>query len=76
MPVMPDAPVSNAEFHAFQARLFDHLERQFLRIDQRFDVMAARFHEMDGRFDGVFSRFDRFETEYAAIRIALERLEK
>ena len=56
MPVQPDAPVTHGEFQAFQARLFEHLERQVARVDRRFDAVDVRFDEMDARFDDVCAR--------------------
>lgn len=46
------------------------------RLAERIDAAAAGLRlEFNGKFDAFAQRLDRLEAEYAAIRIALERLE-
>ena len=65
MAITPDDPFTHGQFQTFQSRLFDYLERQFQRIDQRFDAMVSRFDELEARVDSLYKRFDRLEAKYA-----------
>lgn len=76
LPVSPDAPLSQGEFQAFQIRLFDHLERNFLRIDHRFDVVDRRFAEMDGRFDEICGLRARVDVLQLQVRNLEKRVDR
>ena len=48
MPSVPDAPLTQSEFHEFQTRLFVHLDRKFAGMDEQFGAIQSK---MKGRFD-------------------------
>ncbi len=52
------------------------MERIGERIESRLDAKISSLrNEMLSNFDAVFQRLDRLESEYAALKAAVERLE-
>ncbi|MGH9092884.1 MAG: hypothetical protein ACRDZR_16130 [Acidimicrobiales bacterium] len=51
--------------------LVGRLDRQFEKVDQRFDTVDRRFEHMDERFEGVDRRLDHVTGEIVGLRADL-----